>query len=137
MSELEVKIYYEDTDCGGVVYHANYLRYFERARTEYFAERGISIRDYMQMGIAFVVVRAEVFYEAPARYGDILLINSELEKMRRLSLDFKHAIHRKEEEQILVRAKIRLACLNGNGQLTQLPKTFLEVLDKDRSDHAE
>ena len=78
MSELEVKMYYEDTDCGGVVYHANYLRYFERARTEFFAERGILIRDFMEQGIIFVVVRAEVDFESPARYGDILSIQSEI-----------------------------------------------------------
>ncbi|HPD60670.1 MAG TPA: YbgC/FadM family acyl-CoA thioesterase [Thermodesulfobacteriota bacterium] len=125
---LEIKIYYEDTDCGGVVYHANYLRYFERARTEYFAEQGISIRDYMNKGILFVVVKAEIFYELPARYGDVLIINSELEKVRRVSLDFKHTIRRKDEDGVLVRASIRLACLNGEGKLTPLPKGFLEVL---------
>jgi acyl-CoA thioester hydrolase len=128
MAMLEVKIYYEDTDCGGVVYHANYLRYFERARTEYLAEQGISIRDYMKNGILFVVVRAEIFYELPARYGDVLIINSELEKVRRVSFDFKHTIRRKDEDSVLVRAKIRLACLNGDGKLTSLPKVFLEVL---------
>jgi len=128
MAMLAVKIYYEDTDCGGVVYHANYLRYFERARTEYLAEQGISIRDYMKNGILFVVVRAEIFYESPARYGDVLIINSELEKVRGVSLDFKHTIRRKDEDGVLVRAKIRLACLNGDGKLTPLPKGFLEVL---------
>jgi len=129
MGTLEVKIYYEDTDCGGVVYHANYLRYCERARTEYFAARGVSIRDYMQYGILFVVVRAEIFYESPARYGDVLIVNSELEKMRRVSLDFKHTIRRKGDKGVLVRAKIRLACLNGDGKLTQLPKAFLEIFN--------
>jgi acyl-CoA thioester hydrolase len=128
MAMLEVKIYYEDTDCGGVVYHANYLKYFERARTEYFAEQGISLRDYMNSGILFVVVRAEIFYESPARYGDVLLINSELEKVRRVSLDFKHIIRRKDEDGRLVRATIRLASLNEDGKLTPLPKGFLEVL---------
>lgn len=128
MASLEVKIYYEDTDCGGVVYHANYLRYFERARTEYFAEQEISIRDYMKNGILFVVVRAEIFYELPARYGDVLIINSVLEKVRRVSLDFKHTICRKDEDGVLVKAKIRLACLNGDGKLTPLPKGFLDVL---------
>ena len=128
MGKLEVKIYYEDTDCGGVVYHANYLKYFERARTEYFAERGISIRDYMLNGIEFVVVRAEIFYESPARYGDVLIVNSELEKVRRVSLDFKHTIRRKDEDGMLVRSTIRLACLNGEGKLTQLPHGLLEVL---------
>ena len=82
----------------------------------------------MKNGIVFVVVRAEIFYESPARYGDVLIINSELEKVRRVSLDFKHTIRRKDEDGVLVRATIRLACLNGDGKLTPLPKGFLEVL---------
>lgn len=128
MSILEVKIYYEDTDCGGVVYHANYLRYFERARTEYFAERGISIRDYMQMGITFVVAKAEIVYESPARYGDVLTIDSEIEKVRRVSFVFNQTIRGKGEDSLLVRAKIKLGCLNGEGRPTQLPKSVLEIL---------
>jgi len=127
MSILEVKIYYEDTDCGGVVYHANYLRYFERGRTEYLAERGFSILDYMKQGAHFVVARAEVIYESPAKYGDILIINSEIEKMRRASLEFRQTVTRKDEEATLVKGKIRLACLNGEGQLTKLPAPLLKL----------
>ena len=126
MSVLEVKIYYEDTDCGGVVYHANYLRYFERGRTEFLAERGFSVLDYMKQGVHFVVVRAEVIYEAPAKYGDILVVNSEIEKMRRASLDFRQTVTRKDEETMLVQGKIRLACLNSEGQLTKLPAPLLK-----------
>ncbi len=127
MSILEVKIYYEDTDCGGVVYHANYLRYFERARTEYLAERGFSVLDYMNQGVYFVVVRAEVIYESPAKYGDILIVNSEIEKMRRASLEFRQTITRKDEEATLVKGKIRLACLNSEGTLAKLPTPLLKL----------
>ena len=127
MSVLEVKIYYEDTDCGGVVYHANYLRYFERARTEYLAERGFSVLDYMNQGVYFVVVRAEVIYESPAKYGDILIVNSEIEKMRRASLEFRQTITRKDEETTLVKGKIRLACLNSKKQLAKLPQPLLKL----------
>ena len=127
MSVLEVKIYYEDTDCGGVVYHANYLRYFERARTEYLAEQGFSVLDYMNQGVYFVVVRAEVIYESPAKYGDILIVNSEIEKMRRASLEFRQTITRKNEETTLVKGKIRLACLNSEGNLAKLPPPLLKL----------
>ncbi len=130
MSTLRVKIYYEDTDCGGVVYYANYLRYFERARTEYFAERGISIREYMEQGITFVVVRAEIDYKSPARYGDILIIKTEIEDLRRISLVFNHEVRRKGEDSLLVQAKVRLACLNKEGKLSRLPKPVLEILTK-------
>ena len=67
---MEIRIYYEDTDCGGVVYYANYLKYFERARTQYLEERGLSVAGLMNEGTVFVVVHAEVDYRSPARYGD-------------------------------------------------------------------
>jgi acyl-CoA thioester hydrolase len=127
VSELEVKIYYEDTDCGGVVYHANYLRYFERARTEYFGERGISIRECMRAGTLFVVVRADLHYESPAVYGDVLVVSTTLERIRRVSLDFNQVIRRKHENGVLVKGKIRLACVDGERRLTELPKEIMEV----------
>jgi acyl-CoA thioester hydrolase len=73
---VEVRIYYEDTDCGGVVYYANYLKYFERARTQYLEDRGLSVAGLMQAGRVFVVVHAELEYRAPAYYGDTLEIET-------------------------------------------------------------
>ncbi len=101
MNKLEVKIYYEDTDCGGVIYHANYLRYFERARTEFFAERGVSIRDLMEEGIIFVVARAEVNFESPGRYGDVLVVESKIEQAKKVSFLFNHVVRRKGEDTVL------------------------------------
>ena len=128
MSKLEVKIYYEDTDCGGVIYHANYLRYFERARTEFFAERGVSIRDLMEEGIIFVVARAEVDFEAPGRYGDVLVVESEIEQAKKVSFLFSHVVKRKGEDTVLVRAKIKLGCINGHKKPTRLPAQILEAV---------
>lgn len=128
MNKLEVKIYYEDTDCGGVIYHANYLRYFERARTEFFAERGVSIRDLMEEGIIFVVVRAEVNFESPGRYGDILVVESEIEEAKKVSFLFSHVVRRKGEDKVLVRAKIKLGCINGEKKPVRLPAAILEAV---------
>ncbi len=66
---MEIRIYYEDTDCGGVVYYANYLKYFERARTDYLEQRGLSVAQLMKEGTVFMVVHAEINYKSPARYG--------------------------------------------------------------------
>jgi acyl-CoA thioester hydrolase len=128
MSELEVKIYYEDTDCGGVIYHANYLRYLERARTEFFAERGISVRNLMDQGIIFVVAWAELSFEAPGQYGDVLVVESKVEQAKRVSFFFSHVVRRKGEDAVLVRAKIKLGCVNGERRPTKLPATILETL---------
>ena len=69
---MEIRIYYEDTDCGGVVYYANYLKYFERARTHYLEARGVSVAEMLKGGIQFMVVRADIEYRSPGRYGDRL-----------------------------------------------------------------
>jgi acyl-CoA thioester hydrolase len=79
---MEIKVYYEDTDCGGVVYYANYLKYFERARTEYLETRGCSIADWMQRGVVFVVVHAEAHYYSAGRYGETLTIESQWSRPR-------------------------------------------------------
>ncbi|MDH4251480.1 MAG: YbgC/FadM family acyl-CoA thioesterase, partial [Nitrospira sp.] len=69
---MDIRVYYEDTDCGGVVYYANYLKYFERARTHYLEDRGLSVAGLMAEGTVFVVVHTEVHYRLPARYGETL-----------------------------------------------------------------
>ena len=73
---MEVRIYYEDTDCGGVVYYANYLKYFERARTHYLEEHGLSVTGLLKEGTQFLVVHAELDYRTPARYGETLTIDT-------------------------------------------------------------
>ena len=73
---MDVKIYYEDTDCGGVVYYANYLRYMERARTEYLASRGYAVKKLMDEGTIFMVLRVEIDYRSPARYGDTIVLQA-------------------------------------------------------------
>ncbi|HSV90356.1 MAG TPA: hotdog domain-containing protein, partial [Nitrospiraceae bacterium] len=67
VENMDIRIYYEDTDCGGMVYYGNYLKYFERARTQYLEERGLSVAELMKEGTMFVVVHAEVDYRSPAR----------------------------------------------------------------------
>ena len=89
---MEVKIYYEDTDCGGLVYYANYLKYFERARTHYLEDRGLSVSELMKAGRVFVVVHAEVDYRAPARYGETLEIDTIVSEMNPAAITFSHVV---------------------------------------------
>ncbi|MBI3995048.1 MAG: YbgC/FadM family acyl-CoA thioesterase, partial [Nitrospirae bacterium] len=91
-SRLSVRIYYEDTDCGGVVYYANYLRYFERARTEYLRDRGVDLGTWAEKGLYFVVSRVEIVYKAPARYSDLLQIETAVTDLSKASLTFSHAV---------------------------------------------
>ncbi|MGE4339587.1 MAG: tol-pal system-associated acyl-CoA thioesterase [Pigmentiphaga sp.] len=110
--EFPIRVYYEDTDAGGVVYHANYLRFFERARTEWLRALGFGqqamIQDYNRL---FVVRRADTRFQAPARLDDALLIRSHLTRLGRASLEFRQECHR--EGQPLASAAIEVGCLEA------------------------
>lgn len=125
---MEVKIYYEDTDCGGVVYYANYLKYFERARTEYLEARGYSVAGLMEQGVIFVVVRAEVDYCSPGRYGETLVIETEVGEVTRAALTFSHVIREKVSGRVVVKGSARLAAMDRNGKVTRLDKGLVAAL---------
>jgi acyl-CoA thioester hydrolase len=125
---MDIRIYYEDTDCGGVVYYANYLKYFERARTQYLEERGLSVARFMKEGKVFVVVHAEVDYRSPARYGDRLIIETVVSDMTAASFTFSHVIRERESQRVVVEGSARLAATDGNGKVKRLDKALITVL---------
>ncbi len=125
---MEIQIYYEDTDCGGVVYYGNYLKYFERARTHYLEERGLSVARLMKEGTVFVVMHAEVDYRSPARYGDRLIIETVVSGMTAASFTFSHVIRERESQRVVVEGLARLAAVNGIGKVTRLDKAMVAVL---------
>ncbi len=125
---MEVKIYYEDTDCGGVVYYANYLKYFERARTEYLEMRGYSVAALMKQGVIFVVVHAEVDYCSPGRYGETLSIETCVSDITRATMTFSHIVREKISGRIVVKGSARLAATDGNGKVTRLDTVMATAL---------
>jgi len=106
---LPIRVYYEDTDAGGVVYHANYLRYFERARTEWLNLLNIDHVEMLQQGIAFVVTKAELDYLKPATLNNELVIKSVIAKLTPARMLFKQTIWR--GDLLLNKANISVACL--------------------------
>ncbi len=122
------KIYYHDTDCGGVVYYANYLKYFEEARTEFLADRGIDLKTLSQNSTWFVVKNVEIDYKAPARYADKLEILSEITKIKNVSLEFLQQI--KRGAQLLVSAKTVLVCVDGDFRPKAIPENISIALQK-------
>jgi len=126
---LEIKIYYEDTDCGGVVYYANYLKYFERARTEYLERRGYSVAALMQQRIVFVVVHAEVEYCSPGRYGETFVVETEIGDVTRAALTFSHVVREKVSGRVVVKGSARLAATDGNGKVRRLDKAIVTALN--------
>ncbi len=109
-----VRVYYEDTDAGGVVYYANYLKFFERARTEWLRSFGLN-QDKLQeeAGLIFVVRRALLDFVRPARLDDLLVLTVEPKKLARVYVDLAQEARRGEE--LLARAEVRVACLDKHG----------------------
>lgn len=124
---MKIRIYYEDTDCGNVVYYANYLKYMERSRTEYLRERGIDLSDFHKKGYLFVVVDAHVKYRASAYYNDLIDVQSSILELTSVSVVFTTNISN-EKRQLLVKGDIRLACVNSNGRACRIPDEIREAL---------
>lgn len=117
MSEIsrhELRVYYEDTDASGVAYHANYLRWFERARTEWLRERGVSQeRLRLELGIAFTIADLSVRYRRPARLDDALEVRTRITARKRASLEFAQQLfHAAAPEELLAEMELRVACVD-------------------------
>lgn len=107
---LPITIYYEDTDAQGVVYYANYLRYFERARTEYLREIGYGQKRLMDKGAIFIVRKISIEFLKPAKLDDQIIIKTKLLKCGKVTFDFSQEVYLKKEE-ILCQALVRCGCL--------------------------
>ncbi len=123
-----VRVYWEDTDAGGIVFYANYLKYFERARTEWLRARGISQQALREAeGVIFVVLDTQLSYRRPARLDDLLAISVEPAREGRASLVFTQRAWRGEE--LLAEGAIRVACVAAATlQPRRLPPTVVQCL---------
>ena len=122
-----IRVYYEDTDAGGVVFYANYLKFFERARTEMLRHLGFEQDQLIEIqNLIFVVRSVKVDYLKPARFNDLINVNSAVIEKKKTSLIFKQSILR--EDLLLCDAEIRIACLDAQ---TMKPKPIpTEILEK-------
>jgi acyl-CoA thioester hydrolase len=127
---LPVRVYYEDTDAGGVVYYANYLRFLERARTELLRDLGFGqARLASQDGIAFAVRSLSVEYLKPARLDDQLTVMTRIESLGRAQALFQQHIER--DGETLLTAAVRLACLDlERGRAAAMPPDIYNELKK-------
>ncbi|MBN2120433.1 MAG: YbgC/FadM family acyl-CoA thioesterase [Candidatus Omnitrophica bacterium] len=125
---MKKKIYYHDTDCGGVVYYANYLKYFEEARTELMSKAGLDLSLLQNRGVLFVVRKVEVEYKSPAKYGDILEVSSRIEKLKNVTMTFSQSIAR--DGQLLVKALTQLVCINKEFSPQPIPEDLALVLKR-------
>ena len=126
-----VRVYWEDTDAGGVVYYASYLRFLERARSEWLRTLGIDqARLLRDERLQFVVVEANIRYHRPAKFDDELLVSAALDSLRGASVTFAQEIRRGGEAgELLVSATVRAACLASDTLKPRpLPQTLASQL---------
>ena len=121
MFQARVRVIYGDTDQMGVVYYANYLRYFEFARSELLRAHGRSYREMEAEGLSLPVVEATCRYIAPARYEDVLLVGIEVPAISRVTLTFRYQVTREGESDVLCTGSTLHACLGRTGRPARLP----------------
>jgi acyl-CoA thioester hydrolase len=125
---IESRVYYEDTDAGGIVYHANYLKYMERARTEWVRALGISQHNLLEQSLAFVVIDMNIAFKQSARLDDLVQISCEVIHKKRASLVFAQEV--KRDDVLLVKAQVKVACVNTKyARPIAIPKELLNAID--------
>jgi len=126
------RVYYEDTDAGGVVYHASYLRFMERARTEWLRGLGFE-QDRLaeEHGVIFAVRRVALEYLAPARFNDLLQVSVRLSELRRVSMTFAQEVTRPRDGLRLCGGEVRIACVDIRGPRPRaIPKQLLDRVEE-------
>ncbi len=122
---LRIRVYYEDTDFSGVVYHASYLRFLERGRTEYLRARGIESSTLLAEGLAFAVYRMSLEFVRPARMDDEICVETRVGALGGASIEMIQKISRGAE--LLLEARVRIAIVAG-GRATRLPPGLVAKL---------
>ncbi len=120
-----VRVLFADTDAMGIVYYANYLKWFETGRVEVMRRQGMAYRELTDTGIHLPVTEASVRYLSPARYDDLLAIHAEIRECRRASISFGYRIER-EDGLLLADGETVHAFTDGDGRIVRIPEMFFE-----------
>lgn len=125
----KIRVYYEDTDAGGIVYYANYLKFFERARTELLRGLGINQSNFLEQNLGFVVRSVEMDNLASAKLDDLLEITTKITELKKASVVFEQQLFL--EQRMLCRAKIKIACVDlVLSKPCAIPETILGALKR-------
>ena len=121
----KIKVYYEDTDATGRVYHSNYLKYFERGRSEFLYSLGFNHKALLEKYELYFVVKAcHIDFKKPAYFEDELVVETNIEKISKVKIIFHQML--KKENVIIVDSKITITSININGKITKMPNEMLE-----------
>ena len=123
--EVEFRVYYEDTDAGGVVYHSNYLNFAERARTEFLRKLGVNQSEAKEKdGILFVVKSLNIEYKKPALLDDVLTIKTQITETSKVRMEMEQDIFR--DDVLIAKVVVNIVCVNEAMKPTKIPEYVLE-----------
>ncbi|OUS07597.1 tol-pal system-associated acyl-CoA thioesterase [Rhodobacterales bacterium 52_120_T64] len=125
---FELRVYYEDTDLAGIVYYANYLRYIERARSEAVRDVGVDQGAMKQDGLVFVVRQVVADYLLPAKFDDVLKVETETTSLKGATMQMFQTV--KREDQVIFTADVRIAFMSTEGKPTRVPAIIRQKLLK-------
>jgi len=130
MSIINIRIYYEDTDLSGVVYHSNYLKYMERGRTEFLREHKIDLEDYHKDGIVFAVTEVKIQYRYPAKYNDVIRVETNIDTISSYQVAFKAEIFN-QDGKCLSKGVAKVVAVDAKvGSAVRLPEKFVNLAEK-------
>jgi acyl-CoA thioester hydrolase len=127
-SEVKTRVRYGETDQMGVVYHANYLLYFEMGRTEYMRARGYAYAELERQGIYLAVVEATCRYKAAAKYDDVIIIRTNVQGTTNVTITFQYQVFKEEGNVLLATGATTLACVNEQNRPRRLPAEIAQAL---------
>ena len=127
----ERRIYFEDTDVGGVVYYANYLRYLEQGRTEFLRARGLLVKSLHEQGYLIPVMRLEIDYLVPAVLDDLIRVETAVLEMTNATCTLGQQVVRVSDGETLADAKVTLACLGPGKKARRLPRELMQALKRE------
>ncbi len=123
--EVHIRVRYAETDRMGLLHHANYLVYFEQARTELLRSCGATYKDLEDQGFYLVIAKAEIKYKSPAYYDDLLTIRTTVVRTTPVRIEHRYEVFR--EGQLICEATTTLACVDRNGKLQPMPQWLVDA----------
>ena len=125
--DFDIRVYFEDTDSGGIVYYANYLKFLERARTEMMRGLGYeSSKSWDDLGWIFVVAGVNIQYKRPAKLDDLLTVKSHISDIQPKRLSFTQNVYR--QSKIITESVVELACMNKQGRAIQIDSKITDII---------
>ena len=131
---MNIRVYYEDTDAGGIVYYANYFKFTERGRTELLRDLGVSQSEILKKyDIKFIVHSVSMKYINPAFLDDQLTVETKINNLKKASVDFNQNIHKvlNNKKIDIVKSKCRIVCINSNQKINAIPDLILKKFSEE------